>query len=310
MQNLISLKTIISKVYSDLGIEESDVPINDMIEWSAEALEKIEAPDLYIQKVTGKEGIPLKKITDYQAQLPYDCKQVVQVAYAVDKDSDDFYPMKYTSGSFAGNYGLTKGMPEDHLDETNLDVVATSDKVYLVMKLYDLSYSEAVEKLNTDEEVDSIITTLLSDGGAQISSDGGTVNIDTLEYKIVPGYIKTNVRSGYLMVSYWAIPLDPYGFPMLPDNQSVIDALFWYIATKVFYLKWVKGEPGSPDLYQHAASNWRFYVKQAYGKLMSPKSLDELESLKNSWNRLIPKINEGQRFFKDTNQAQYMRNWS
>jgi len=282
-----------------------------MVEWAAEALEKIEAPNSYVQKVTGKAGVPLKKITDYQAPLPYDCKQVIQVAYALEESSDNFYPMKYASGSFSGNYGLTKDIDHEHLDgAVDLSNVATSDLIDLTMRLFDLTYEEAVTKLNTDEETESILRTLLDEGVIQMSSDGGTVNTDLLEYKIVPGYIKTNVKTGYLMISYLAIPLDYYGYPMVSDNQSFIDAIFWYIATKIFYLQWIRGELKDKEIYVHAASKWRFYVKQAYGKSVGPKSIDELESLKNSWIRLIPKINEGEKFMQNLNQQQQLRNFS
>jgi len=308
MNNLISLKRVIAKIYSDLSIDEENVPVTDIIEWSAEALEKIESPNAYTQKVTGKEGIPLKEIKDYQAQLPLDCRQVIQVAYAEDAGADSFYPMKYASGSFSGNYGLTKDIDLDHIDDnTNLGSgVADSDVVSLTMDLYDLTYEEAVSKLNTDENVRSALINLLQEKQSKLADE--TTSTDILEYKIVPGYIKTNVKDGYLMVSYLAIPTDYDGYPMLPDNQSFIEAVFWYVATKLFYQQWVKGVLKDKELYQHAASKWRFYVKQAYGKSVAPKTLDEHESLKNNWLRLLPKVNQGESFFKDLNKQQRLYN--
>lgn len=306
---LTSINRVISKVYSDLDIDESNVPVVDMVEWAAEALDSIEAPTMLTNKVAGKEGIPLLEINNYQAQIPLDCTKIIQVAYTKDKHSDNFYPMSYASGSFAGRHGLTSLMSNEHYNDPTPNVVGDYELIDLTMELYDISYEEALEKLNSDSDLKSTLTSLLLDKNKLISSDAGTIDDKKLEYSLVPGYIKTNVRDGYLMVSYLAIPTDEKGFPMVPDHPSFINALYWYILSKIHYSNAIKNKIPF-DIYLHAHNRWNFYVKQAYGKAMMPSTIDELESIKDSHLKLIPNINSGKNFFKDLNSPERLRTYT
>jgi hypothetical protein len=310
--NLVSVKRVIAKVYTDLGLQEGDVPVSDMIEWSAEALEKIGAPTVLTTKITGKEGIPLTPIVDYQAQLPLDYFSIMQVAYTdTSTGSDTFIPMKYASGSFEERQGMTSDVTNTFISDSTAatSYITTDDLLDLVVRLYDLTYAEALEKLNTEPEIESLLKSLIgTPPESSLSYDRNTVNIEQLEYVLTPGYIKTNVREGYLMIAYKAVPTDEEGFPMVPDNASFIDALYWYINMKIKYMQWTQGKIRD-IIYQHAEQKWNFYVKQAYGRAMMPATLDEMESLKNAWMRLLPVTNAGDSFFKYIGQQESLRTY-
>jgi hypothetical protein len=111
-----------------------------------------------------------------------------------------------------------------------------------------------------------------------------------ITYVITPGYIKMNVESGYIMLAYQAIPTDTKGYPMIPDDVSFIEALYWYIVMKLYYPQWVAGQVRD-SVYYDARRSWNYYCKQAYGNALMPNT-DQLESIKNSWLRLVPEINE------------------
>ncbi len=307
--NLISAKTVIAKVFSDLGLQEEQVPITDIMNWIGEALSKIGAVTTLTNKVTGKEGIPLLQIENYQARLPMDCHNVQQIAYATSVDSTVFYPMKYATGTFEGRQGLTSAIENTYITGSNLGVVLdTENLIRLTMALYDITYDEAVVKLNDEPEITSIIENLIGSSATALL-DGGTVNEYQLEYKIVPNYIKTNAKEGYLMVSYNAIPTDCDGYPMIPDNESFMDAIFWYINMKLLYIDWRTGT-GTKEMYYDAKNTWNFYVKQAYGNALMPASLDEMESIKNAWVRLLPNMNAGDNFFKYMDQQEQIKTFS
>ncbi len=307
--NLVSVKNVIAKVIADLNLQEENILITDFIQWAGEALSKIGAVTTLTNKVTGKEGIPLLEIENYQARLPMDCHNVQQIAYATSVDSSVFYPMKYATGTFEGSHGLTSDIENTYTGDSNLGVVLdTEELIRLTMALYDITYDEAVVKLNDNPEISSIIENLV---GSQATAviDGGTVNEYQLEYKIVPNYIKTNVKEGYLMVSYNAIPTDCDGYPMIPDNESFMEAIFWYINMKLLYIDWRTGN-GTRDMYYDAKGTWNFYVKQAYGNALMPASLDEMESIKNAWIRLLPNMNAGDNFFKYMAQQEQIKTFS
>lgn len=309
VNHLISCHRVIAKVYADLGITEDNIPITDMMEWCAEAVEKIGAFEFYNIKITGKDGLELTSINNYQANLPKDCHSVIQVAYADNKYSKQFYPMKYATGSFSTRHQLTSEIEDTYNTDNDVPtyVKGTDDLVRLTMELYDITYDEALEKLNTEEELKSLLNNLLrEDKFPNTTTSGGTVNPYQLEYKIVPGYIKTNAKNGYLMIAYRAIPTDKYGYPMIPDDPSFIEAAYWYIVTKLTYIDWRMGRVRDA-VYYDAKSSWNFYVKQAYNKSLSFKSLDEIESFKDTWLRLVPPVNAGNSFYQYLNQQEHIR---
>lgn len=130
-------------------------------------------------------------------------------------------------------------------------------------------------------------------------------NID-YTYVIAGNYIKTNKKTGYLMMAYTAIPLDVDGFPMVPDHPSFIEALYWYITMKHMYSEWVEGRVRDM-VYFEAKRSWNYYCKQAYGTALMP-NLDQMESIKNTWNRLVPELSEHNTFFSTLGQEQIIRN--
>jgi hypothetical protein len=133
----------------------------------------------------------------------------------------------------------------------------------------------------------------------------GTDALHTTEditYVITPGYIKTNIETGYLQMAYQAIPTDSKGYPMIPDDTSFIEAIYWYIVMKVYYPQWVAGQVRDA-VYYDARRSWNYYCKQAYGDALMPNT-DLLESIKNSWLRLVPELNEHTSGFSTLGQAQ------
>jgi hypothetical protein len=304
--NLVSIKRVIAKVYADLGFNEENIPVSDLISWASEALEKIRAIPMYTHKVTGKDNIPLLQIENYQARLPLDCHSVIQVAYTQDQyGTSGFYPMKYSTGSFEGRNNLITASNTLSSDVSTY-TTASADVITLVMELYDYTYEEAVTWLNSNADKESTLKTLLDE---TTSLSNTTTNQYQLEYKIVPGYIKTNQETGYLMVGYHAIPTDEDGYPMIPDDESFMEALYWYINMKLKYIEWSNGRIRDA-IYYHTENKWRFYAKQAYGRALMPASADELESFKNVWNRLIPNINAGDSFYQYTDNQEMIKTFA
>jgi hypothetical protein len=295
--NLTSVKRVIAKVFTDLDLKEGDHRISDMIEWSGEALEKIGGFPTLATKVAGKDEIPLVEIQGYQAVLPYDFHSLIQIAYS-ETTTGPFYPMRYGTGSFDHSSVLT-AMPAEVS-------VPTSDLVPIAMTLYDLEYSEALTFLNNNPSIKSLLSSMV---GTTSTSDEniGISTTDDLTYVISGGYVKTNVESGYLMIAYQAVPTDNDGYPMIPDNQSFMEAIYWYITMKLLYPQWVSGQVRDA-VYADAKRSWNFYCKQAYGNSMMPNGADQIESIKNTWHRLVEDFNEHDSFFSTMGQEQQIYN--
>ena len=295
--NLTSVRRVIAKVFTDLDLKEGDHRVSDMIEWSGEALEKIGGFPTLATKVAGKDEMPLLEIQEYQAILPLDFHSLIQIAYS-STTSGPFYPMRYATGSF--DYGSVN---TEAVEEYS---ASSSDLVTICMTLYDLSYADALLKLNNEPNIRSVLNSMLEPKQLTSETDG-TSNTDDYTYLISGGYIKTNLESGYLMVAYQAVPTDHDGYPMIPDNQSFMEAIYWYITMKLLYPQWISGQVRDA-VYADAKRSWNFYCKQAYGNSMMPNGADQMEAIKNTWHRLVEEFNEHDSFYSTMGQEQQIYN--
>jgi len=295
--NLTSVKRVIAKVFTDLDLKEGDHRISDMVEWSGEALEKIGGFPTLTTKVMGKDEYPLVEIQSYQAVLPYDFHSLVQIAYS-STTTGPFYPMRYATGSF--DYGSTiTSMPAEY-------TASNSDLVTLCMTLYNLDYAAALAYLNSNPSIREILESMIAPTKST-NEDAGISTTYDYTYIISGGYVKTNIESGYLMIAYQAIPTDNEGYPMIPDNQSFMEAIYWYITMKLLYPQWVSGQVRDA-VYADAKRSWNFYCKQAYGNAMMPNGADQLETIKNTWHRLVEEFNEHDSFFSTMGEEQIVYN--
>ena len=74
----------------------------------------------------------------------------------------------------------------------------------------------------------------------------------------------------------------------------------------MLYPKWASGQIRDA-VYKDAKSSWNFYCKQAYGDAMMPDP-DQMESVKNSWLRLIPNINAHSNFYSTIGEQEAIWN--
>jgi len=274
-----------------------------MVEWGAEALEKIGAFPSFENKVTGLEGTPLLVIEDYIVKLPCDFHSLVQASYST-TSTGPFIPMRTNTSNF-----------DNHGDSTDITVTSVtapeSDIITMAESLYGLDYDDAVTYLNSNPAKRTLIANMLANAYASQTSSSlkelaPLYTTEDVTYVIANGYIKTNIETGYIMLSYLAIPTDCEGYPMIPDEISFKEAIYWYINMKLMYPQWCAGQVRDA-VYYDARREWNYYCKQAYGDALMP-DIDKLESIKNAWVRLVPEINEHNSGFSTLGQAQHYYN--
>jgi hypothetical protein len=298
--NLTSVERVIAKVFSDLNLQEETHRISDMISWSGEALEKIGAFPAFTNKVCGKDDVPLLEVSNYMVKLPCDFYNLIQASFSTSQQGP-YYPMRYGTGNFdSGNPDINTGNTESQVTS---DISNTSDLVLLVMTLYELEYADALAKINTEPDTRSKLGAILNIKTPTLPGvNNPMATTKDITYVITPGYIKMNVESGYIMLAYQAIPTDDKGYPLIPDDVSFIEAIYWYIVMKLYYPQWVSGQIRDA-VYYDARRSWNYYCKQAFGNALMPNT-DQLESIKNSWVRLIPEIKEHTSGFSTLGQEQ------
>ena len=111
-----------------------------------------------------------------------------------------------------------------------------------------------------------------------------------LTYKLQGQIIYTSMKNGTIEIAYQAIPVDCDGYPMIADNSSFKEALELYITKKRYKVLFDIGKIRG-DVYSSTCQDYAFAVGQAQTSLIMP-TIDEMESITNSWNTLIPRVTE------------------
>ena len=115
-----------------------------------------------------------------------------------------------------------------------------------------------------------------------------------------------NVPSGYLKLSYSAIPTDEDGYTLIPDLTSYTEAIYWYVTMKLKYPEYLNGKLNR-EVYYDIRRSWNFYRNQAYAEALMPNE-DGMESIKNNWNKIVPEFRDHNTFYSHTGERQIIYN--
>jgi hypothetical protein len=280
----ISSKVVIRKIFRDLK-PAKDNWIDDAIEWIGEALEHIGAAPQLCKKNC------VIDVKDHKAVMPSDLYYINHVAI---------------------NNSISS------VNGTELDSLIAKVKelkaAIIDAQANNLEYSSTRSVLN---EINSRIVVLenvyfktsnqlqpLQYGASNFHRSmhcEGCVN-ENIQYEetyiVDCGYIKTSFDSGKICLSYMAFPIDDDCYPLVPDDISYKEAMFWYIYKKILL--------SAPDFknngidYSFAEQQWKYYCTQARNAANYP-DIDRAESFMNQWVRLIPNINVHDLGFENLN---------
>tara|TARA_R110000796_G_scaffold43634_4_gene107186 strand:- start:6907 stop:7728 length:822 start_codon:yes stop_codon:yes gene_type:complete len=124
----------------------------------------------------------------------------------------------------------------------------------------------------------------------------------SLTYKVNDSFIFTNFKTGYVKIAMVSMPVDDRGFPQIPDDPKFKEAVAGHIKWKLAFIKWSNGKmPGA--VYQKLEQDRDWYIGAAQNRGVMP-GVDMMESIKNNWLRLIPKINQHADGFKSAGEAE------
>jgi len=300
----VSSKEIVRKVFRDMKPNSADF-VHDAIEWIGEALEHIGAAPQLCRKQC------VIDIKDHKGCLPGDLYYINQVAVnscvspSVDTQIDTVVAQINTLNSNIVDYS-------EQLSTTTVTGADLNDTR--------IASNNQLRDLNVNLEV---LTNMYFTGGsclsplqygattfhASIHCDG-CVN-ENVRYKdtyiIDCDHIKTSFATGKVCVSYMAFPTDEECYPMVPDDISYREAMFWYIYKKLL----LSGTPGrNPKIgYEYAEQMWQVYCTQARTGLVwsyaaNYPDIDRYESFMNQWVRLVPDINAHNSFFETLNDRE------
>lgn len=308
----VSSKEIIRKVFRDIKPRTADF-VHDAVEWIGEALEHIGAAPQLCQKQV------VIDIADHKGCLPGDLYYINQVAVntcvspTVNNELDVLNKQIDALNADIGTY----------YDSVNQLVSRTESGRYVSslttedMDTFDTRYKTNTEQLREINSRIAVLSNVYFTGGSCLSPlqygastfhdsihCDGCVNA-TVKYKdtyiIDCGYVKTSFATGKLCISYMAFPTDEECYPLVPDDISFREAMFWYIYKKLL----LQGIPGrNPKLgYEYAETMWQNYCTQARNSANYP-DIDKYESFMNQWVRLVPDVNAHSTFFESLNDRE------
>ncbi len=276
--NYTRCESVIAKIMADLDSSEVRQRTSDIKEWIFEAVDKIGAPMQYISRESGADGFPILKIEDNQIPIPSDLVVLDAVAYSENPDGP-WVPMVKSTSIFK-----EPKRRKEHKHQPMMHKAFTSQSQFYTIN--GMKYAE------------------------RNALHG---KLDKPEYFIKPGWIVTNKRNGYVKIAYKAIATDERGYPLIPDNTSYQEAVYWYVVMKLSFPKWLKGSLGGrgvntgQNVYTYIQQQWNFYRNQAYAEAMMPTA-DDIQNIKNDWNKLVPDFEGEDRFFDNISDDQQFYN--
>jgi hypothetical protein len=307
----ISSKEIVRKVMRDLNPHSQNGDwLHDAIEWIGEALEHIGSSAQLITKVCTIE------IKDHKASLPADLYYPQQVATSGHIQSQEIESeiteLKNTVAQLVITYTQARESIANH-------IIASTDGTYTsTLTEDDIKEYNHISKIS-DHQIRDINSRIVVLENTLMGGETGehliplkycTNTFPESEpcpdchhdshiecYFIESDYIKTSFAKGTVCISYKALPTDPDCYPLVPDDISFKEAMFWYI-----YKKMLLG--GTADMtkngiqYNFADEKWKYYCTQARNAAVFP-DIDRMESFMNQWVRLIPNINRHDHVFDE-----------
>ena len=286
----ISSKAVIRKVFRDLK-PHNDNFIDDAIEWIGEALEHIGAATQLCKKNC------VLDIKDHKTLMPADLYYINQVAI---------------NSSVSPNSAAELDTLTTKVKDLQAEIAAAQDD--------GIEYASTTSVLH---EINSRIVVLeniyfknenhlqpLQYGASDFHRSmhcEGCVNENIIyedTYIVDCDYIKTSFESGKICISYMAFPTDEDCFPLVPDDISFMEAMFWYIYKKMLLSFRAPIETKVNGLnYQFAEQQWQKYCTQARNAANFP-DIDRYESFMNQWVRMIPNMNRHDIGFEQLNNRE------
>lgn len=128
-----------------------------------------------------------------------------------------------------------------------------------------------------------------------------------LSFKTQGQLLYVSFKTGDVLVSYKAIPIDKDGFPLLIDNPVFLKALEAYIKREAFTILFDMGKI-APAVLQNTQQQYAWLAGQLQSEFTIP-SISEMESLKRSWCTLLQRTTEfNNGFMNNGDQEHYKLN--
>ena len=256
--NMEKIDRVIDKLVRDLGLGQDNIPYADFIEWIADALQHIGAYPQFLQKSC------VIKIEDYEGMLPCDLYKVIKMEKACE--------VRPGEGGFYG------GTLVSTLNKLGVDYESLNG-----YERYKIIAVPGISKIDNNLGYDELTNKLQYNGN--LIGDPTLHRHTSNDFNVNFNKITTGFCYGFIEIQYLAFPVDERGWPLVPDDVSFRDALFWKCA---YHMSMRNPEqlrnPRMQDM-EYCRQQWNRTCVQARASANMP-DLATIERLKNNWLRL------------------------
>lgn len=287
------------------------LPLETIVDYTEDFMRIVGCPCEFLEKTC------VVKIDKYKGILPDDFHEVIQVREA----GDDVAKSDYIKNEVIKDimYSIQNRFDDDYGElVVQLEWDANPASIDTLYSLRDIDfgvYGTICVNLNVDNKEDADVDMsgfgFKSGYRAMRSStdsfhmNGQPKNCRELTYKIENHRIFTSEESGYVEVAYRALAIDGDGLPLIPDNSKFTRALEWYIKQEYYTILFESGEIDARVL-QNTQQEYCWAVG-AYESECHMLTIDEMQSLTNSLNQLVVRINEHDKSFIHEGTREYIR---
>lgn len=117
--------------------------------------------------------------------------------------------------------------------------------------------------------------------------------------------IFTSFKTGDVIISYKALPIDKEGLPLLIDNAVFLKTLEAYIKKEVFTILFDLGKI-TASILQNTQQQYAWLAGQMQSEFTIP-SISEMESISRMWTTLLQRNTEFDNGFKDLGNREYIK---
>lgn len=258
----VSSKEIISKFYRDTAYDDF-INQDDCIDWIYDCLGLLAMRTYFDVKIAGPDNSTEPSpynFTDYKVPLP--C---------------DFYRLRYV---------LVDGCPARYTSSEYIHLLSSDCCLQTSATQWSILGTEAIH-------IDGFNNAFSSFAGTQIHNNCNT------EFTINDNYIFFNQQQGKACIIYEAYPIDKDGFPLIPDDIKVKQALSDYIRAKLDYISWRKGDI-TKEMFDYSERESMWSLPAAKNREAMPDEL-QMDHLQKMLLKIKPNLNSWKSLFADSN---------
>lgn len=315
--NYISIETIFAKFSRDL--RNADLHEADLVEWTAEALEFMKIAE------TQQEAVYFAEVKNHRAELPLGFQSVIQIAKYNNwrGPEEDLSPQGIVDCRSTIDFNNAECLSTINdlvVTDCKGQILCGEDNVAYYRPYFDLQWeyggwsqsryyheNYTPVKLSNEAFFNSVVCKETDEKMAKIYATSKD------EYTLAGGFptmeLRFSFKEGFIAMAYLKSPIDPQtGYPVIPDDISLITAIMYYIKWKMAErFRW-DGREGFAGEAKEAEERWLKYVRQGLNKAKMPQGEDQYQNLLDQSFYLLPRQKRQNGFFgsgRNTNSRRY-----